>query len=454
MIIPKPKQYKEQGEIVIACSICADEPLAFGNKAFRRIFKKIHGVSLACGEGGFDVKYDATLEKEEYRVEGARVYASSLLGARNGLATLLQLVKKVEKDGVTLTNAVVLDKPDKDFRAFFADLARKWHDFDVLLGYVDLCYLNKIQYLQLHLVDDQGWTMPLRSFPEAATKGACYTHEEMAYLVEYAHEASVELIPECECVGHSRELIKNCPEEFGNEYDGPMNEKIMCVGKPGIWKNVRTLLSEFAEVFKYSRYIHIGCDEALHTNWTACHFCRDYMARQGIGSTTELYAHFVARVVDICLSLGRTPLLWEGFHKEYNHLVSKDAVIMSWSNNFQRVEDTLASGFRVINAGYSPIYLMGSFPPDYSIVKEGFDMYRWNAYKDPAGDFDGTVIEPTDNMLGAMLCQWVDDYKGEREKVVNNMPTFSDRVWNEQGYYTEENMPDRSRLISMEKKVY
>ena len=97
MIIPKPKQYKELGEISIACSICADEPLAFGNKAFRRIFKKIHGVSLAGGEGGFDVKYDAALEKEEYRVEGARVYASSLLGARNGLATLLQLVKKVEK---------------------------------------------------------------------------------------------------------------------------------------------------------------------------------------------------------------------------------------------------------------------------------------------------------------------------------------------------------------------
>jgi hypothetical protein len=152
----------------------------------------------------------------------------------------------------------------------------------------------------------------------------------------------------------------------------------MCVGKPEIRKNVRTLLSEFAEVFKYSRYIHIGCDEALHTNWTACHYCRDYMARQGIGTTMELYAHFVALVVDICLSLGRTPLLWEGFHKEYNHLVSKDAVIMSWSNNFQRVEDTLDSGFRVINAGYSPIYLMGSFPPDYSIVKEGFDMYRWN----------------------------------------------------------------------------
>ncbi|MBO5305483.1 MAG: family 20 glycosylhydrolase, partial [Clostridia bacterium] len=154
------------------------------------------------------------------------------------------------------------------------------------------------------------------------------------------------------------------------------------------------------------------------------------------------------------LSLGRTPLLWEGFHKEYNHLVYKDEIIMSWSNNFQPVEQTLKSGFRVINAGYSPIYLMGSFPRDYSIVKEGFDMYRWNAYKDPAGDFDGTVIEPTDKMLGAMLCQWVDNYEGEYEKVVNNLPTFSDRVWNEKNYYSEDGMPCLDGVIAMEKKVY
>ena len=454
MIIPKPKQFAERGELKVACAILADAELSFGLKAFKRIFKKIYGVTLADGEGGIFVKYDASLEEEEYKIDGATVYASTLFGMKNGLASVFQLIKAVDKQTVTLSDTKVWDKPDKDFRAFFADLARKWHDFDVLLGYVDLCYLNKIKYLQLHFVDDQGWTVPLRTFPAAATKGACYTHEEIAYLVEYAHEAAIELIPECECVGHSRELIKNCPEEFGNEYDGPMNEKIMCVGKPDIFKNVRALLSEFADVFKYSRYIHIGCDEALHTNWTACHYCRDYMKRQGIETTVELYAHFVAKVVDICLSLGRTPLLWEGFSKEYNRLISKDAIIMSWSNNFQPVEETLKSGFRVINAGYSPIYLMGAFPKDYSIVREGFDMYRWNAYKDPAGDFDGTVIEPTDKMLGAMLCQWVDDYEGEYEKVVNNFPTFSDRVWNEKNYYSENEMPCLDGVIAMEEKVY
>lgn len=98
MIIPKPKQFAERGELKVACTILADAELSFGLKAFGRIFKKIYGVTLA-------------------------------------------------------------------------DLARKWHGFDVLLGYVDLCYLNKIKYLQLHFVDDRGWTMPLRTFPAAATKG-------------------------------------------------------------------------------------------------------------------------------------------------------------------------------------------------------------------------------------------------------------------------------------------
>ncbi len=456
MIVPKPKQYEEKGELSLALTITADAELTFGLKAFKRIFKKIYGVSIADGEGGIAVKYDASLAEEEYILDGATVYASSLFGMKNGLASIFQLIKKADKEGITLTDAAVKDKPDVDFRAFFADLARQWHDFDILLGYVDMCYLNKIKYFQIHFTDDQSWTLPFKSFPNVATKGRCYTHEEIAYLVEYANEAAVELIPEFEGIGHSRELIKNCPEEFGNEYDKPMNEKIMCIGKPTTFNNVRKMLTEMAEVFKYSRYIHVGCDEALHSNWTVCHYCRDYMARQGIETTLELYAHFVQKIVDMCLALGRTPIVWEGFHKDHNHLISKDAIVMAWENLYQTAPDLLEGGFKIINAAWKPLYFVDSFEPKYTwtILEEDFNLYRWDNHLKSSAACGGMQLEPNDNVLGSMMCQWQCNYEQEHDRVVANLPVFSDRLWNVTDYYPKDGFPNVENLTAMVNKVY
>ena len=120
MIIPKPKQYEEVGELTVACAISADGELAFCKKAFKRMVKKAYGVSLVDGDEGLSVAYDASLEEEEYKIDGATVYASTLFGAKNGLASVLQLIKKADKEGIVLTETKVQDRPDKDFRAFMA----------------------------------------------------------------------------------------------------------------------------------------------------------------------------------------------------------------------------------------------------------------------------------------------------------------------------------------------
>ncbi len=454
MIIPKPKQYEELGSLSLAPVISADAELAFDKKAFKRIFKKTYGVSIADGEGGIVLGYDASLAEEEYKIDGATIYAATHFGAKNGLASMLQLVNTADKESITITETKVEDKPDKDFRAFMVDLARQWHDFDVLLGYVDLCYINKIKYLQIHFTDDQGFTLPYRCFPNAPTKARSYTHEEIAYLVEYAHEASVEIIPEYEGIGHSREIIKNCPEEFGNEYDGPMNEKIMCIGKPTTLGNVRLMLKELTEVFKYSRYIHVGCDEALHTNWTACHYCRDYMKRQGIETTLELYAHFAQKIVDMCLSLGRTPIVWEGFHKDHNHLISKDAIVMSWENTYQPTPDILAGGFKTVNAAWKPLYHVPEKTCQWSILGEDFYLYRWDNGSDKSVAHGGLTVEPTEQVIGAMMCQWECNYEQEHDWIVENLPPFADRVWNVEAHYAKDAFPNIDGVFAMENKVY
>lgn len=472
MIIPKPKHYEENGTIEVAAAIFSDEALAFCEKAFIRIVKKIHGVRLAKAEDGIKLRFDPSIPENAYRIRGAEVFASSVEGASYGLATMLQLMEKTD-GGFRLSDTVIDDAPDKAFRAFMVDLAREWHDFDVLLGYVDLCYLNKIHYLQIHFTDSQSITYPFRAFPDAATKGRCYTRSEIEFLVEYAHEASVELVPEYEGIGHSVELIKNCPEAFGNDYteavadeaalsaladaNGTITDSIMCIGRPEIFKNIRDMLADYAETFRYSKYIHVGCDEAKHRNWAHCSRCRAYMERQGMNDTKQLYSHFVQKIVDICLSLGRTPIVWEGFPYEGTENISRDAIVVSWESYYQTAPELLSSGFSIINAAWKPMYIV---PPKHTqaqwyVSEENWNVYNWQHFMKMSRAYDPINVEPTDRVLGGMLCQWECTPEEEWHKVLENLPATADRTWNAEGFYSHEELTGiKQKLLAMEEAVY
>lgn len=468
MIIPKPKKYTEKGEITIAPHISSVPELRFCEKAFKRMFKKLHSVNLSEGEDGFLLKLDATLAEEEYRISGREIFAATHVGARNALSSMLQLVEI--KDGkIFLKDTEISDKPCKEYRAMMVDLARQWHDFSIVLGYVDICYLNKIKYLQIHFSDDQSSTLPLKSFPNAATVGRSYTHTEIEYLVEYANEASVELIPEFEGIGHSMELIKNCPE-FGNEYvlltpeqvkeheldareDGTIIDNIMCIGKEDIFDNIKTILTEMAETFKYSRYIHVGCDEALHWKWDFCPKCQEYMKKNGIENTAKLYSHFASKIVDICKEVGRKPIVWEGFPKEGNDLISKDATVVSWENTYQPAADLLEGGFNIINAAWKPLYIVERRP--WSLIEEDFNVYRWDSHMPHSAAYNGLQFEPTDRIIGAMLCQWECNYDEECDRIRIDLPVLGDRTWNASDYYTkDEFMSLYPQIKEMEEKLY
>lgn len=474
MIIPKPCTYRENGEIKILPEICVDEKLTFCKKAFLRMVKKLYGLSMTDGNSGIEVKFDTSLSGEEYRIDGKTAFAGTPEGAKNALSSILQLLR-TEDEELFIKDTKILDKPDKDFRGFMVDLARQFHDFSVLISYVDLCYLTKLKYLQLHFTDNQGITYPFKSFPEAATQGKCYTDAELDYLVEYAHEASVELIPEYEGIGHSEELIKKCPEAFGNRFDeavtkeaalssfadndGKIKDDIMCVGKKDIFNNINVMLSELAERFKYSKYIHIGCDEAKHEKWKACPDCREFMAKTGISDTKKMYSMFVGRIAQAVLNLGKTPIVWEGFPKDGNKFIPRETVVVSWENYYQTADELLDGGFNIINASWKPMYML---PPkhtnlNWTVVGEDYNIYYWQHFIEFSKSYNGLHTEDKykDRILGGMMCQWECSYEEEREKIIENLPMAADRTWNESDFYSSDEIKSGiACIMELEGRIY
>ena len=51
------------------------------------------------------------------------------------------------------------------------DVARHFFGVDDVKRYIDLMALYKFNRLHLHLADDQGWRIEIKSWPELATRG-------------------------------------------------------------------------------------------------------------------------------------------------------------------------------------------------------------------------------------------------------------------------------------------
>ncbi|MBO5040954.1 MAG: family 20 glycosylhydrolase [Clostridia bacterium] len=471
-IVPVPKEVKLVGSsekyviYELEPSITTDDAdfKPFVN-TFRNYAKKINGVTLKNEEGGIVLVRDEKLAPGEYKIEtskdGMIVSASDNDGITYALATLHQIL--TVKDGViTVPSYTIKDKPDSSYRALMVDLARQWHPFNTLKDYIDLCYLYKIKFIHLHFTDTQSYTLPSDAFPKLSTKGRSYTKEEIASLNEYASDRNIEIIPEIEVPGHAACLTAAYPELFSNTpISGGTDRNIICAGKPGIMDTLKTLFGELIEMFPNSRYIHVGGDEANISDWENCSDCVAYMEKEGINGKYPLYTRFVKDITDMILSMGKTPVVWEGFPKEGAETISRDVIVTAWESLYHLPNDLIEEGFTVTNSSWLPLYIV---PPTHPHVTGGRwlpkDILKWNkftwrnwwdksaAYKEPI------VVEPTDQVIGGTLCAWECNYDQDIQPVKQNLAALSERLWNANGTFDTKEMLDAlARLYTLADKV-
>jgi len=448
-LIPIPKTYTRKEGIFTCTSgiVCENEtwkPLA---EAFSGYVKKLYDVTLTEGEGNIRIVCDAAVEPESYILdvdEEAIIRVSDYHGCSYALATVLQLIDQ----NMQMEKVHIEDKPDKDFRGLMVDLAREWHPYETLSKYVDCCFFYKIKYLHMHFMDDQGYTLPSEKFPKLSRPGKSYTLEEIEEFCRYAKDRGVIIIPEIEVPGHASSLNAAYPELFGNHFvtakgeailseSGAMinRDAVICPGSEQVFGNITALLDEVMELFADSPYIHLGADEVNSKVWNDCADCRAYMEAHGISSTQELYADFVARVTNYVLGKGRQPIMWEGVAKEYNHMISKDVIVIAWESHYQMPDELLEGGFRIINGSWQPLYIV----PSKLYGKAGSwnveDILKWNVYEwqhwweHSQATLNPFHLQPTDKILGGQLVAWEMTYECEIKEIVVRLAALSERVW-------------------------
>lgn len=449
-MIPSPKKYEQfEGVCWAPCRIYTEEEsFRQGCRIFADAFRTIYNVEPAWEKGGIELVKDPALAPGAYTVdsrEGIRACAADKEGCLYALATLLQLtelsVGKLKMPVVTIE-----DWADKDYRSLMVDLSRQWHPFDKVLKFVDICFFFKVKYLHLHFIDGLRYTLPSRVLPNLPTEGTHYTFEQIEILNAYAKERGIVIVPEYECPGHSYQCIEKYPDIFGDHADGkPLGDilngdgeitryrNLICATSQASVEYTKAMLKEMAEMFPDSPYIHIGGDEADIKMWNECDDCRKYMEDNGIEDVQELYSEYVGKMASFVLSLGRTPIVWEGFPKKGHERIPKETIVVAWESYYHMVYDLLEEGFRVINASWSPMYVV----PDFSRrLWDAFDIMKWSVYRwqhhwpNSEAYLNPITVAPTDQVMGAILCSWEQTFEMEINTVMENLAAMSERTWN------------------------
>ena len=444
--IPRPKRFDfTQAYCRIPAAIrCEEAEFMPAITSFCAYAAKAWGVEFREDDGGICVVYDWSLEWD-YRIEVTDVVtvtAGDPEGLNHAFATLLQ-IGEAEDGQIGFYRGIAEDLPDSAWRGISLDLARGWYPMEYVFKIADLCWFYKIDRLQLHLTDTENVRFPFVSYPDAVSEQH-YTPVQIRSLVRYCEDRGVTLVPELDAPGHCLPFNRAYPDTFGT------TENVMRASEK-TFDALKELYGELAEAFPNSPWIHVGGDEVDHAKWEAdeetCRYCKEHDVPIG-----KLYGHYVRRLTDIVRDLDRDPLVWEGFPKECNDLISKDVTVFGWESLYQLAPDLLAAGFPVLNASWKPLYIVPRkkmWDPEV-ILK--WEKNRWENWWEKSPASVAPIVVPEDSPIdGGQVCVWGDVMKhAQKEEPLEDLlneelgdirprlPALAEKTWNS---YYEPDIP-------------
>ncbi len=446
-IIPIPKKVSvNDGAVTAPAAVYTDhQPWQEFVNTFCTIFAKLYDTDCKNEQGGVRLVYDPLVKKDAYTYDADDeivICASTDSGICYGMATALQAMS-VTGGEIVSQKAHIDDCSDKPYRSVMVDLARQWHPMKQVLKYVDICFMLKINMLHLHFIDDQSYTLPSKVYPKLSTEGRSYSFDEIAVLNDYAASRGITVVPEFEAPGHARALTSAYPEIFRVDIDGEeptvltesgavvKADNIVCA-RPAAFDAIQKLIAEISDMFPSAPYIHIGGDEANIKVWNHCKDSVQFMKDNGLADENELYAEFVARVAQMVIDHGCTPIVWEGVSEKGAERVPKETIVIAWESHYNLAPDLLKQGFKIINASWQPMYIV----PNMRLRWDFNDILDWNVYNwqhwwehSPARD-NPINIEPTDDCLGGILCVWECTFEQEISRACENSTALAERTWN------------------------
>lgn len=325
---------------------------------------------------------DPVLAKEGYRLQVSPkqivIKANEAAGLFYGVQALLQLFPKEIESEKPLETARwrvpcvnITDYPRFEWRGLMFDVSRHFFTKEEVKKYIDNMVKYKYNLLHLHLTDDEGWRIQIKSLPKLTEVGAWrvnkvgqfgtfshptpaeprdyggfYTQEDIKELIKYASDRFVNILPEIDVPGHSLAAVVSYPElsctPGAEKYSVRSGEPIMdwsrgappialidntlCPANEKVYEFLDKVITEVAALFPFE-YIHMGGDEAPHNFWEKTPAIKALMQQEGLKTMEQVQGYFTRRVEAIVQSKGKKFIGWDEI---LEGAPSQSTAVMSW----------------------------------------------------------------------------------------------------------------------------
>jgi len=302
----------------------------------------IAGEENNLGEEGYFIKIGDDL---------ATIRSLEPAGSFYAVQTLLQLlpVKKSSLEPLTIPTGIIRDFPEYEYRGAMLDVARHFFGVEDVKRFIDFLATYKMNYLHLHLSDDQGWRIEIKSWPKLTEiggstqvgggEGGFYTQEDYTKIVNYAAERHITIVPEIDMPGHTNAALAsyaelNCDGKATELYTGiEVGFSTLCTDKEITYEFVDDVVREISALTP-GPFFHIGGDESHVTEH-------------------DDYVYFVNRVQDIVTSHGKKIIGWDEIA---NAKLVDNAYVQFW-DNVQNTSMAVKQGAKVIMSPAKKAYM-------------------------------------------------------------------------------------------------
>jgi hexosaminidase len=305
------------------------------------------------------------------------IHANYPAGIFYGIQTLYQLMPK-EIESKQLVNNIswsipcvtITDYPRFGWRGLMFDVSRHFFTKQEVKAFIDEMVQYKFNLLHLHLTDDEGWRIEIKSLPKLTRVGAWnvrrigtfgtfdppapdepkdyggfYTQDDIRELVQYAKDRFVNILPEVDVPGHSLAAITSYPElsctagadtyrvrsgeKIMNWYKGGFSalvDNTLCPANEKVYPFLDKVFTEIAALFPFG-YIHVGGDECAKNFWEQSDAVKQLMQKEGLKTMEEVQSYFEKRVEKIVESKGKKVIGWDEILEGG---LAPNAAVMSW----------------------------------------------------------------------------------------------------------------------------
>lgn len=313
-----------------------------------------------------------------------------------GVQTIIQMLFPLKDQVNALTNEIqiptvhIIDYPRFEWRGVMLDVARHFFSVNDVKKLIDLIALYKFNRLHLHLTDDQGWRIEIKSWPKLTEiggstqvgggQGGYYTQKDYSDIVRYAKERYITVVPEIDMPGHTNAALASYPEL---NCDGIARElytgikvgfSSLCLDKEITYDFIKDVIKELSDLTP-GAYIHIGGDEAYATD-------------------SLKYINFIEKVQQIVESNNKKMIGWEEITQSK---LSSNSIVQYWRKT-DYVSEGLKQGNKIIFSPSSKVYMDMKYNPNTELglnwagYIEVSDSYNWDPLTQINGISDKQIL--------------------------------------------------------------